>query len=155
GGVMSSIRTALLLLFFVVSIGTAQELRITNVSSLPPGFVGGAYFQTLSATGGTPPYSWAAVAGSLPPGLALSPNGLITGTPTFVGTTNLTIQVTDSAGARTTQSLSLAIIATGTLARLGVLSQIAAGGTWGTAITLVNSSSLPVPLRVNFRGDDG
>jgi hypothetical protein len=35
------------------------------------------------------------------------------------------------------------------------LSHIVGGGGWATAITLVNSSTAPVPVTVTFRGDDG
>ena len=39
--------------------------------------------------------------------------------------------------------------------RAGVLSHIAAGGGWSTAITLVNLTSAAVPVTVAFHNDDG
>jgi hypothetical protein len=52
---------------------------ITN--SLPEGTEGAAYSQTLQVHGGTPPYTWFAMA-ALPPGLQLDPLiGVISGTP--------------------------------------------------------------------------
>jgi uncharacterized repeat protein (TIGR01451 family) len=51
--------------------------------TLPPGTIGTAYSQTIGATGGVPPYSFAITAGSLPPGLTLSSAGVISGTPVF------------------------------------------------------------------------
>jgi len=39
--------------------------------------------------------------------------------------------------------------------RSGVLSHVAAGGGWTTAITLVNTSTTAVPVTVGFHGDDG
>jgi hypothetical protein len=42
-----------------------------------------------------------------------------------------------------------------TMNRTGVLSHIAAGGGWSTAITLVNSSSTAVPVTVALHNDDG
>ncbi len=67
-----------------LTVQTAQ-LAITT-SSLPNGTVNTAYSATLTATGGTPPYAWSIVSGSLPPGLALNPStGAITGTPTATG----------------------------------------------------------------------
>ncbi len=53
----------------------------------------------LSATRGVPPYSWGWAAASnslLPPGLNLSTNGTISGTPTSPGSYNVVVTVTDS-----------------------------------------------------------
>ncbi|MGA9527861.1 MAG: Ig domain-containing protein, partial [Terriglobales bacterium] len=53
--------------------------------------------QTVQATGGVTPYTWAISAGSLPAGLSInSATGAITGTPTGTGTSSFTVQVTDS-----------------------------------------------------------
>jgi large repetitive protein len=79
-----------------LSITINAALSITT-ASLPGGNVGGAYSQTLSAAGGTTPYTWSLSAGSLPPGLTLSSGGNITGSPTTTGTSNFTVQATDSA----------------------------------------------------------
>ena len=67
-------------------------LSITT-TSLPNGTVGVAYSQTLAATGGIPPYTWSVPIGELPPGLALSPAGLLSGTPTQAGPNTFTIAV--------------------------------------------------------------
>jgi len=50
---------------------------------------------TLTATGGTPPYTWSAT--GLPPGLSISSGGVISGTPTTAGTYSVTATATDSA----------------------------------------------------------
>ncbi len=71
-------------------------LNITT-GSLASGTVGASYNQTLTATGGISPYGWS-VTGTLPTGLALGSSGVISGTPSAAGTTNITITVTDSAG---------------------------------------------------------
>ena len=68
-----------------------------TTSSLPNGTVGTAYSATLSASGGTTPYTWSISAGSLPAGLTLNAStGAITGTPTTAGTFSFTAKVTDS-----------------------------------------------------------
>jgi hypothetical protein len=90
-------------------------LTITTSSPLPDGVVGVAYSQTLSATGGQPPYSWSIVAGSLPDGLALAPStGVLSGTPSAAGSINFTVGVSDGAQPTpqtATKTLSLAVTA--------------------------------------------
>ena len=79
-----------------------------STGSLPNGTVGTAYSQTLSTTGGTAPYSWTIVTGSLPAGLILSSSGLISGTPTAaVSSTSVTFQVTDTNNRTATKVLSM------------------------------------------------
>src|ERR1700681_2498401 len=68
---------------------------VVTTTSLPNGTVNAAYSATLTASGGTTPYSWSISTGALPAGLALaSSTGVISGTPTATGTTNFTVQVT-------------------------------------------------------------
>lgn len=63
----------------------------------PPGMVGAVYSHAFPAGSGDPPYTFAIVGGSLPPGLTLNPaSGIVSGTPTFNGVYPFTIQVTDS-----------------------------------------------------------
>jgi hypothetical protein len=69
-------------------------LVITS-AALPGGVVGSAYSATLTATGGAGPRVWSAF-GALPPGLTLSPAGVLTGTTTSVGSFTFTIRVTDA-----------------------------------------------------------
>lgn len=65
---------------------------------LPPGAVGVAYFQTITASGGTAPYTFAVIAGTLPAGLTLTPGGVLSGTPTTAGSSTVTIRGTDANG---------------------------------------------------------
>jgi len=79
----------------------ATALTIFPGSPLPGGVVGTAYSQTISVSGGYAPYSFvipgAAVAPIAPaPGLTLSMAGVVSGTPTAIGTFPFTVQVTDS-----------------------------------------------------------
>jgi hypothetical protein len=78
---------------------TVSRLTITT-TSLPDATVGSPYDQFLSATDGTTPYTWSVSFGSLPSWATLNPStGEITGTPGLgdVGTTDFSVQVTDSA----------------------------------------------------------
>lgn len=52
----------------------------------------------LVASGGTPPYTWSVIAGSLPPGMTLSSAGVLSGAATAMGTYVFTYQVKDSIG---------------------------------------------------------
>jgi hypothetical protein len=52
----------------VVSAG----LAVSTTPLLPSGVAGITYSQTLSATGGVPPYTWVLASGSLPPLLTLA-----------------------------------------------------------------------------------
>jgi large repetitive protein len=82
-----------------------------NPATLPTAVQGVAYSQTLSATGGTAPYSFLVSSGSLPAGLALNPaTGAISGTPTISGTSNFAIMATDSnTGTRATATVTHAL----------------------------------------------
>jgi arabinan endo-1,5-alpha-L-arabinosidase len=97
------------------SVPTSTPLVVTT-SSLAGGTVSVSYSVTLAATGGTGTgYAWTVSAGALPGGLTLASGGLISGTPTAVGTFDFTAQVTDSSGASSSANLSLAIAAAGPL----------------------------------------
>ena len=127
-----------------LTVQTAQ-LAITT-SSLPNGTVNTAYSATLTATGGTPPYAWSIVSGSLPTGLTLNPSsGAITGTPTAIGNFSFTAQVTDSSGPpqNATKALNLSITnATTTIWPTTAVPGVADGG-----------PDSPVQLGVKFRSD--
>jgi hypothetical protein len=74
---------------------------------------GAPYDATVSATGGTPPYTWRISSGSLPSTVALAATtGNISGTPSTSGTFTPTLQVTDSAKNSVTQSYSFTISGT-------------------------------------------
>jgi uncharacterized protein (TIGR03437 family) len=88
---------------------TATQLSIATASPLAQATVGASYFQTLAASGGTPPYVWAIASGALPAGLALSGSGGISGTPTAAGTFSVAVRVTDSTSISVTQSFSLTV----------------------------------------------
>lgn len=153
---------------FSLTIASA-DLKITSNSVLPLGIKGEAYSQTLTAIGGTPPYTWAKTAGSTPTGLTLNPDGTITGTPTAGGSFVFTVQVTDTAGtpASVTKDFNLTIldplaltIRTNSALPQGTFSTpigtpysvtlIASGGTpaytWGVTAGSLPSGSIPFLL---------
>lgn len=71
--------------------------------------MGADYNQMLAASGGTEPYSFSGKSGSLPPGLWLSSNGAITGTPTTPGTYSFTVASTDANGCTGSEALQITV----------------------------------------------
>ena len=87
--------------------GTAPPSITTT--SLDDGAENAAYTATLAANGEPTSWTWSAdTNSSLPPGLALSTSGVISGTPTTQGTYNFTVTATNSGGFDS-KSLSITI----------------------------------------------
>ncbi|MDX8450143.1 putative Ig domain-containing protein [Mesorhizobium sp. VK3C] len=78
-------------------------------ATLPAAQYGVVYSQTLTASGGTSPYSFGLTGGALPPGIALSSTGTISGAPTVVGSFPITVTATDNFGFTGTASYTIAI----------------------------------------------
>ncbi|TAK60989.1 MAG: hypothetical protein EPO24_06160, partial [Bacteroidetes bacterium] len=79
-------------------------------STLSDAAVDSAYSQTITASPGTSPLSFAVTSGSLPAGLNLSTSGLLSGTPTLAGTSIFTITVTDVNGCTGVQACTLSVV---------------------------------------------
>jgi hypothetical protein len=76
---------------------------VIQITALPDATLGYAYSATISASGGSGSgYTWAVVAGSLPPGLSLATSGTPTvalgGQPTTAGLYTFEVKVTDDLG---------------------------------------------------------
>lgn len=78
-------------------------------ATLPGGQVAQAYAQTLTASGGVAPYTFAVTTGALPAGLTLSAGGTLSGTPTAAGSFNITVTATDQHGFQGSQAYTLGI----------------------------------------------
>jgi hypothetical protein len=76
----------------ITSLGITTTGLPTGVAAQNYAAIAGS---TLTATGGTAPYTWSAT--GLPAGLAMSPTGQITGSPVPVGLFNVVARVEDSA----------------------------------------------------------
>ena len=93
------------------SLTVDAPLAIMSASPLPKGQVGVAYSQTLAATGGSGQYAWSVSSGALPDGLTLdAASGLINGQPTTAGTSQFTVQVTDSLMTAVSKSFALVVV---------------------------------------------
>ena len=128
-----------------LTVQTAQ--LVITTPSLPNGTVSASYSAPLAASGGTLPYTWSIVGGSLPPGLTLNPNnGAITGIPTAEGGPfNFTARVADAGNPvqSGTKSLSITIAAAGsTIWASSTVPGIIDGG-----------PDSPVELGLKFRSD--
>jgi len=145
--------------YTVAPLCTTISITPTTVTS---GMVGAAYTQTLSATGGTAPYSaWTVTSGTLPSGLSLNAStGVISGTPTASASpaTNITVRVNDTYGCQGTQIISLKICPVVTLtpttlaaASVGTAySQTISGNGGATPYTYtVSGGSLPAWAALN------
>ncbi|MCI0389942.1 MAG: putative Ig domain-containing protein [Acidobacteria bacterium] len=80
--------------------------------SLPSGASGTSYQQQITVSGGAGPYQFALAGGALPPGLSLTTNGLLSGTPTTPGTYQFTLSATDlSSGCSGSRAYTITITA--------------------------------------------
>lgn len=83
---------------------TLSPSSISNIE------IGVAYSQTITASGGVAPYTYAVSSGSLPTGLSLNTNtGLISGTPTTQQSVSFTIEATDDDGCTGSQGYSFSV----------------------------------------------
>jgi len=107
-------------------------LSITSATTLPAGYAGTAYSQTLAATGGSGTgYTWTVTSGSsalTAVGLSLSSGGVVAGTTPVAGSATFGVQVKDSAGNTATATLSVSIDAGVTITNTSPLPS-AYGGT--------------------------
>jgi hypothetical protein len=172
GGLISGTPTAAATSNFTVQVSgggiATKALAITvnpaalsvTTASLPAGTVGAAYSQTLTASGGTTPFTWSVSSGSLPVGLSLSTAGAITGTPTGAATSNFTVQV--SGGGTATKALSIVVnpaaltittasLSAGTVGLAYSQTLTATGGTLPFTWT-VTAGTLPAGLSLSTGG---
>ncbi|MDJ0754166.1 MAG: putative Ig domain-containing protein [Ardenticatenaceae bacterium] len=89
----------------------SAAFEITNTSPLQTGIIGDSYSASLTASGGNAPYTWSITSGSLPPGLNLNlSTGIISGTPTAIGSYSFSIRATDSDGKAVVKDFEMDII---------------------------------------------
>lgn len=127
---------------------------VFNSAFLPAASINQAFAQYLTVSGGQAPYSFALVGGSMPAGLVLNNQGLISGTATTLGLYSITIEASDStAGTPLTvtqtfsfQVLDLINLIDSTVDQAQFVAQfeadLATTQTWSTGLTTQTSQTL-------------
>ncbi len=131
-----------------------------------PGLETVSYLHRFQVSGGTPPYSFSAPTGQLPPGLELNARGELSGKPTTAGAFQFTVEVVDQGTVpqRASQEFSLRIRPVLRMAGPGILADVPDGKAYGEQLSatggkspytfeLVAGSTLPanIVLRPNGR----
>jgi hypothetical protein len=143
---------------------TAAPTITLSPAALPNGTTGLVFNETLTASGGSAPYTFTVSSGSLPGGLTLSTGGVLSGTPGTAGSFNFDVTATDNLGYTGTASYSLAIDASPTVSvNPATLSSATQGLAYSAAITadggtapyafVVTAGSLPSGLTLSATGD--
>ncbi|HEX8820332.1 MAG TPA: lamin tail domain-containing protein [Archangium sp.] len=104
-----------------------QPPLVIGTTPLPVASFGTRYEHRLQANGGKAPVSWTLASGTLPPGITLGEDGLLSGLPQERGTHAFTVRARDVHGAQATKALTLE--ARGTLADSGTPGGNTDGGT--------------------------
>ena len=105
-----------------ITLNVTGTVNVTTTNPMPNGIWTIPYSQTLAASGGTGPYTFAVSTGTLPAGLSLnSSTGVISGSPAIpVGTTAFWVTATDSLSVTSPQQLlSITVPSPGTAFQLG------------------------------------
>jgi hypothetical protein len=124
-----------------MSITTSSLTVIQNV----------AFSQLLAVTGGTAPYIWAVVTGTMPAGLQLDPaTGTVSGTTTAaVGSTPVTFTVTDSQEQVAQATIAISVVAPPSVTITG-LPNGPAPPTQQSTMTVSSSGVYPLDITVKF-----
>ncbi len=98
---------------FSKSVGYTLAVSAPTITigpaSLPAAQIAAAYTQSVTATGGTGPYTYTVTTGALPAGLTLSTAGALTGTPTAGGSFPFTVTAKDTGNFTGTQNYTLTV----------------------------------------------
>jgi hypothetical protein len=152
---------------FIININPAAPRLIVSTASLADANINQPYTATLAASGATVT-SWTLAAGTLPTGLTLTPNGVISGTPTQSGSFTFTVQANGD-GTSDTKQLTLFVLAPldlglapagtpVTTQPVAVNMKLATPFTWGVKATggrepyTYTASALPAGITLNPDG---
>ncbi|MEK7831160.1 MAG: putative Ig domain-containing protein, partial [Acidobacteriota bacterium] len=144
------------------SITVDCQTITVNQASLPAATLNASYNQTVTQTGGIGAITWSVSAGSLPTGLTLSSGGQITGMPTVLGSSPVTLRATDANGCFGEKAFTLAVncvsfnISPATLnqgtVNAGYTQQLTQTGATNSVTWTLFNSSLPTNLTLSAGG---
>ena len=144
----------------------APALSIAT-TALPAGTVGKPYSVSLTATGGSAPYSWSFTSGRMPAGLSLDASGVLSGTPTAAGTFSVGLTLKDKSAPPQQKFIALTlIIAPAAVSPLGVVTTSLPAATYAASYSqtlqatggtpsygwAISSGSLPPGLSLSSTG---
>jgi hypothetical protein len=100
------LKKAFILTAFLTALGTLlygqpppPGTLVLSPTTFPDGLYGSAYVnQSITVTGGMAPYTFSVSGGNLPPGMVLSTDGVLSGTPTAAGSFPFTVTALDNGG---------------------------------------------------------
>lgn len=135
---------------YQITIAAAAPTITLSPASLPdgyagtPGYYGLDYSATLSASGGTAPYTYGVTEGQLPDGLRLDADtGVVSGMPVVIGTYAFTVTATDVNGFEGTGSYSILLRHGLSTPRTSTTDATCAGSTDGTATVTASGGAAP------------
>ncbi len=120
---------------YTLIIKSACEAISISPTTLQNGIAGVVYNQTLTANGGTSPYSFNLMSGVLPTGIALSSSGVLLGAPSQIGSFPITIKVSDNGGCTGTRDYTLVIACADILLNSATLPSSVAGTAYNQTVT--------------------
>ncbi len=144
------------------SLAINPALSIAEDTPLASGAAGEAYEVDLTGVGGITPYTFSVHTGTLPTGLSLASNGVISGTASTPGSSTFTIRVVDDDAVAYDESFTIVINAALNITTTSPLTQgvrlssysnsiIATGGVSPRAFSIF-SGSFPSGLTMNSAG---
>jgi len=143
---------------------TVQAPGVTiSPATLSSGHEGQSYSVTLEASGGVGPYSFAVESGTLPTGLTLSTNGVLSGTPGSATVATFTVKATDAHGFSGQRAYTLSIVGQCVLqiapeqlseakVAQGYEATLTASGGAGAYVFTISSGTLPAGLELTAEG---
>ena len=147
------------------TLGSQRSATLTIVDNdIPPAFTSAlppataptriVYTHNFTAAG-APAATFAVTSGALPPGLSLSPSGLLTGTPTTVGTySDITVTASNGVAPAATQTFSITVLDGGIL-RLASPTYAAGESDGSVAVTVQRTGGSAGTTEVNYSTSNG